>query len=356
MKRIMTVIFLLAASVLLQTAASAQSKKVYQWRIAETWPQNFPMFGDANRLMMEYALELSGGRLVITSDTREAHNRPLGILEMVQSGEYQMGHSASYYWRGKDINTMFFTSVPFGMIAPELYAWFYEGGGMELMQKAYAKHGVLSFPGGNTGNQMSGWFRKPVKSVDDLKGLRMRLPGMAGEIMRDLGATTVNMPPSELYSALRDGKIDAVEWVGPSMDVDLRFHEIAPYYYTGWHEPGSELQFLVNKQAYNALPKDLQFVLKTSMRLAAYDAYTLLTHTNAIKLRELRTKYPNIKIQAFPRDVMSALKRSAARKFVKLRDQGPLTAEIIDSILSYQQQVRLWTRIGDQAYLNNTGL
>ncbi len=338
------------------TAAGAQSKKVYQWRIAETWPADFPMFGDANRMMMQYARELSAGRLIISSDTKEVHKRPLEVLDMVQSGEYQMGHSASYYWRDKDVNTVFFTSLPFGMITPEMQAWFYEGGGLELMQKTYAKHGVYSFPGGNSGNQMSGWFRKRINSLDDMKGLRMRLPGLAGDVMQDLGVETVNIPAGELYAALEAGKIDAVEWVGPSMDVDMRFSEIASFYYTGWHEPGTELQFLVNQDAYNALPEDLQYVLKTAMRLAAYDAYTLMMHTSSLKLRELRTQYPNIKIQAFPPDVMTALKRSTAKKIKELAARGGLTQEIADSVTAYQEQIRLWTRIGDQAYLNNTGL
>jgi TRAP-type mannitol/chloroaromatic compound transport system substrate-binding protein len=156
--------------------AAEPEKKVYNWKLAMTWPDNFPIFSDAVKNVAEKVRIMSRGELLIDIDGANKHKAALGVLDMVNSGQYQMGHTASYYWKGKDPSTMFFTTMPFGMTAPEQYAWFYYGGGMDLMQKVFAKHGVYSFPGGNTGVQMGGWFRKEIKTLDDLKGLKMRIP------------------------------------------------------------------------------------------------------------------------------------------------------------------------------------
>ena len=165
-----------------QVAAPEESKaekQVITWKLAQTWGTGFPIFGDAVIKMADMVKEMSGGELEIRIDSANKHKAALGILDMVKAGQYEMGHSASYYWKGKDPNTMFFSTMPFGMIAPEQYAWFYYGGGMELMKKVYDEHGVYSFPGGNTGNQMGGWFRKEINTFDDLDGLKMRVPGFA---------------------------------------------------------------------------------------------------------------------------------------------------------------------------------
>ena len=184
-----------------------------------------------------------------------------------------MGHTASYYSKGKDINTLPFTSMPFGLTASEQYAWFYHGGGMELMKKVYDQHGVLSFPGGSTGVQMGGWFRKEINTLEDLKGLKMRISGFAGEIMAKLGVQVTNIAPAELFTSLERNSIDALEWVGPSMDIGMEFHKIASYYYTGWHEPASEMQFIINSKKFEKLPADLKEILIVAMRVSAYDMY-----------------------------------------------------------------------------------
>ncbi|MCG7532597.1 TRAP transporter substrate-binding protein [Psychrobium sp. MM17-31] len=347
---------LLISTVLIGLMASGSAfaaKKVHRWKLAETWPTNFPIFGDASKNMAKMVKEMSDGRLIIQIHSRNKHKAPLGVLDMVKAGQYQMGHTASYYYKGKDINTMFFTTMPFGMVASEQYAWFYHGGGMELMEKVYDKHRILAFPGGNTGNQMGGWFRKEINSLDDLKGLKMRIPGFAGEVLAQLGAKPTNIPAGELYTALERNTIDALEWVGPSLDLRMGFHKIAPYYYTGWHEPGAELQFMVNKRAYEKLPKDLQAILKTAMRLAAYDMYTLSTHESGKNLASISKDYPNVKIKTFPSDVMDALRQANQKLLKDFAAKDPLTKEIIDSQRNYVEQVRPWTNISDQAYLNS---
>lgn len=352
MKKITLVLISLVIAVLTSQSALA-AKKVYRWKLAETWPTNFPIFGDATKNMAKMVKEMSDGRLIIQIHSKNKHKAPLGVFDMVKAGQYQMGHSAAYYWKGKDINTLFFTTMPFGMIAPESYAWFYYGGGMELMEKVFSRHNMLSFPGGNTGNQMGGWFKKEIASLDDLKGLKMRIPGFAGEVLAELGAKPTNIPAGELYTALERNTIDALEWVGPSLDLRMGFHKIAPYYYTGWHEPATELQFMVNKRAFNSLPKDLQEILKVAMKASAYDMYSQSVHESGKNLASINKDYPNIKIKTFPKEVMTALRAANTKLVSEFEKNDPLTKEIIESQRAYIKQVRAWTKISDQAYLNS---
>ena len=354
MKLSFTKKLLAAAACVVAIANPLQAaEKVYKLKMAETWPSNFPIFGDAPRNMAAMAEKMSNGRLKITIDSKNKHKAPLGIFDMVRSGQYDMGHSASYYWKGKVPNTLYFTTMPFGMTAPEQYGWFYQGGGMELMNKVYDKYNLLSFPGGNTGNQMGGWFQKEINSLEDLKGLKMRIPGFAGEVMAKLGAKPTNIPAGELYTALERRTIDALEWVGPSLDLRMGFHKIAPYYYTGWHEPATELQFLVNKRTWKKLPEDLQEILRVAMRTAAYDMYIQSYHASAENWAQMKKDFPNIQVKSFPADVISAMKQANAELLAEKAAADPLAKEILDSQSAYMQKARVWTDISDKAYLNS---
>ncbi len=327
--------------------------KVYRLKLAETWPSNFPIFGDATKNMAKLADEMSNGRLKITIDSRNKHKSALGIFDLVRSGQYDMGHSASYYYKGKVPNTLYFTTMPFGMTAPEQYAWFYFGGGMELMEKVYGEYAVLSFPGGNTGNQMGGWFQKEINSIDDLKGLKMRIPGFAGEVLAKVGAKPTNIPAGELYTALERRTIDALEWVGPSLDLRMGFHKIAPYYYTGWHEPGTELNFMINEKVWKKLPSDLQAILKSAMRIAAYDMYIHSYHASAENWETMKSEFPNIQVKTFPQSVIDALQKANDELLEEKRASDPLAKEILDSQASYLKKVRIWSEISDNAYYNS---
>ena len=335
------------------STVSLAKDKVYKWKLATTWGPTLSPFIDAPKNMAKLVKEMSNGRLIIRVDASNKHKAAFGILDMVKGGQYDMGHSASYYWKGKDINLLPFTTMPFGMTAPEQYAWFYYGEGMKLMQKAYSKHKVLSFPGGNTGNQMGGWFRKEIKSLDDLKGLKMRIPGFAGEIMAKLGLTVTNIAPGELYTSLERGTIDALEWVGPGMDIKMGFHKVAPYYYTGWHEPATELQFLVNKKKFNKLPADLQQILKTAIRVSAYDMYIQNYQMSAKAWAKMVKDYPNIKIKSFPTSVMNAMKKANKELLVEKTKGKPLLKEILDSQAAFQKKAREWTKMSDYLYLKD---
>ena len=349
MKIRITLLLALLALLLPPTFAA----KTYRLTMAETWPSNYPIFGEANRKLAETVARMSNGRLRIRIDSANKHKAPFGVFDLVRSGQYDMGSSSSYFWKGKVPNTLYFTTMPFGMIAPEQYGWFYHGGGMELMQKVYAPFGLLSFPGGNTGNQMGGWFRKEIKSLDDLKGLKMRIPGFAGEILARLGAKPVNIAPAELYSALERGTIDALEWVGPSLDLRMGFHKIAPYYYTGWHEPAGEMQFLINRRSWDRLPPNLREILRNAMRMTAYDTWIRTYHDSGVNLAKMRAEHPEIEIKTFPPAVMAALKRANDELLAEKAKADPLAKEIIDSQHAYQKRARAWTLISDKAYLDS---
>ena len=350
MRKLIVATLALAATL---ATSSALAEETYNLRLAETWGPNSPILGDTTKHMAEMAETMSGGRLKIRIDSSNKHKAPFGIFDLVRNGQYDMGHTASYYYKGSIPNAMYFTTVPFGMIAPEQYAWFYHGGGMELAQKVYQPFGLLSFPGGNTGNQMGGWFRDEITSLDDLKGIKMRTPGFAGEVMSELGVAVTNIPPGELYSALERGTIDAVEWVGPALDLQMGFHQIAKYYYSGWQEPGAEVQFLINEKTWNKLPEDLQEILRVAMRTAAYDMYIQSTHESGVAWSRMQQDYPDVTHKIFPPEVISALRDVTERLLKEASDSDPLAKEIITSQQEYLKQVRQWTNISDKAYLNS---
>jgi TRAP-type mannitol/chloroaromatic compound transport system substrate-binding protein len=330
------------------------AEKVYKLKLAETWGPNFPIFGDASKNMAAMAEKMSNGRLKIVIHSSNKHKAPFGIFDMVKSGQYDLGHSASYYWKGKVPATMYFTTMPFGMIASEQYAWFYHGGGMELMNELYGKYNLMSFPGGNTSNQMGGWFQKEINSVADLKGLKMRIPGFAGEVLAELGAKPTNIPPGELYTSLDRGTIDALEWVGPSLDLRMGFHKIAPFYYTGWHEPAAELQFLVNKKKFEKLPADLQEILRVAMKASAFDMYIQSTHESGKNWSTMMAEYPNIKVKTFPAEVMTALQNANDKLLAEHAAADPFAARVLKSQHDYLKQARQWTNMSDKAYLDST--
>lgn len=347
-------VFILCIGLLVALSTNAFAKdKVYRWKLAMSWPATLTPLTHPSEKLAKIVKKMSNGRLIIRVDDSSKHKAPLAILDMVKAGNYQMGHSVSYYWKGKDINTPFFTTMPFGMTSAEINGWFYYGGGLKLMKEVYDKQKVYAFPGGNTGTQMGGWFKKQIKSVDDLKGLKIRIPGYAGEIFSKLGSVVTTINPGELYTAIDRGTIDAVEWVAPALDMRMGFHKVAPYYYSAWHEPASDTQFLVNQKAYNKLPADLQAILRVGMQAVAADFFYEHYDMNARALVKLQKDFPNVKIKEFPQSVLKAMKKANDEIIAKLYKRGGLTAKIIDSQREYQKTVREWTDISEYNYLKN---
>tara|TARA_B110000914_G_scaffold132585_1_gene115897 strand:+ start:716 stop:1762 length:1047 start_codon:yes stop_codon:yes gene_type:complete len=345
---------MLMATILVFTGSNTfAAEKVIKWKLAMTWPDGLPPFAWTVDRFAKNVEKMSGGRMTIRIDDKNKHKAALGILDMVEAGQYEMGHSASYYWKGKDINTMPFTTMPFGMTTAEQDAWYYYGGGEALAKEVFDKHGVIQHQGGSTGNQMGGWFSKEINSVDDLKGLKMRIPGFAGEVMAELGVAVTNIPAGELYTALERGTIDALEWVGPGMDINMGFHKIAPYYYTGWHEPATDLQFLINQDAWNELPADLQAIVEVAIVDSKARMYWENYAMSAEAWSKMGTDYPNIKVKSFPPEVIAEMKATNTRLIAETSAKDPMFKKIMDSQAAFMAKARAWTKISDYLYLKD---
>lgn len=334
--------------------APAAAEKVVRWKLAMTWPSTLTPLASPAPKLAQMVSDMTDGKFIIKVDGKEKHKAALGILDMVKGAQYEMGHSASYYWKGKDITTTIFTTAPFGMNPSEQNAWLYYGGGMELMQKTYDNFGVLAFPGGNTGVQMGGWFRKEINSVEDLAGLKMRIPGLAGEVFAKLGVNVTNIPAGELYTSLDRGTIDALEWVGPGMDIKMGFHKVAPYYYTGWHEPASDMQFLINKKEFDKLPARYQAALKTAMQAVAADMFSENFSMSADAWAQMKTDFPDIKVKTFPAEVLQAMKDATDEVMDGYAAENEDFKVVYESQKAYMAKAREWTKMSDYYYIKTS--
>ncbi len=346
--------FMAFLAVMLMIATPAMAEKKIKWKLAMTWPSTLTPLASPPIKLAQIVSDLTDGNFIIKVDGKEKHKAALGILDMVKGGQYEMGHSASYYWKGKDISTTIFTTVPFGMTASEQSAWLYYGGGMELMQKCYDKFNVYAFPGGNTGVQMGGWFRKEIKSLDDLNGLKMRIPGLAGEVFAKLGVNVTNIPAGELYTSLDRGTIDALEWVGPGMDIKMGFHKVAPFYYTGWHEPASDMQFLINKKKFDKLPKAYQAALDVAMKAVSADMYAENFSGSAVAWAQMKQDYPNIKVKSFPDEVLKKMKEETDNVLNGYAAKDAFFKEVLTSQREFLAKAREWTTMSEYYYLQTS--
>ncbi|MFT6053105.1 MAG: TRAP-type mannitol/chloroaromatic compound transport system substrate-binding protein [Halioglobus sp.] len=335
-----------------QSAGAADSGRQYHWKIVTTWPKNLPGLGTAAENFSQMVDQLSNGRLTARVYGAGEIVPAFEVFDAVSQGVADAGHGAAYYWKGKVPSSVFFTAVPFGMTAQEMNGWLHQGGGLELWQEAYAPFNLLPMTGGSTGVQMAGWFNKEINSIDDLKGLKMRIPGLAGEVFAEAGGTAVRIPGGELYTSLQTGVIDAGEWVGPYNDLALGLHEVAEYYYyPGWHEPGAMLEFIVNKDAYDALPADLQAVVTVASRAANQMMLDEYTARNNAALRQLVDEH-GVKLRRLPDDVIIALARSSDRVMQNLVARDPMSAKIYASFKAFYDDVRAYHHISEQAYIN----
>jgi TRAP-type mannitol/chloroaromatic compound transport system substrate-binding protein len=332
-------------------AVSAGSE-VIRWKMVTTWPKNFPGLGSAPENFSRLVAEMSGGRLQVQVYGAGEIVPAFGVFDAVSQGVAEMGHGAGYYWTGKVPSSFFFTAVPFGFTATEASAWMHYGGGLELWRKAYEPFDLIPMAGGNTGVQMAGWFNKEIRSVEDLKGLKMRIPGMGGEVFSRAGGTAVTMPGGELYTSLQTGVIDATEWVGPYNDLAMGLHEVAEYYYyPGWQEPGPVLEVLVNKTAFESLPADLQAIVEVGSRAINQDMLDEYTARNNRALTELVETH-GVKLRRLPDDVIIALKQSAREAVKEVAAGDPMAAEVYESFRTFYDGVKNYHRISEQAYIN----
>ncbi len=329
-----------------------QSAKTYTWKMVTSWPKNFPGLGTAPERFAESVNTMSTGRLTIKVYGARELVPALGVFDAVSRGGVEMGHTAAYYSKGKSAATPFFTTVPFGMTAQEMNAWLYYGGGMDLWRELYEPFNLVPLAAGNTGVQMAGWFNKEINSLADLKGLRMRIPGIGGEVFERAGGEAVTISGGELYTSLQTGVIDATEWVGPYNDLALGLHEVTKYYYyPGWHEPGPTLELIVNRDAYQSLPEDLRKIVEVAARSANQDMLDEYTARNNDALKQLVNEH-DVQLRRLPDDVIRKLHEASRQVISELVADDPVAYKIYQSYKAFAANVKNYHHLSEQAYLN----
>lgn len=331
-------------------AGESSNQPDYTWRMVTTWPKNFPGLGTTAELFAERVEAMSGGRMTIQVYGANEIVPAMGVFDAVSDGSAEMGHGGSYYWRGKVPAAQFFTTIPFGMNAQEMNAWLHHGGGLELWREVYEPFDIIPFPGGNTGVQMAGWFNKEINTIEDLRGLKMRIPGLAGDVFNRAGGSAVNIPGGELYTSLQTGVIDAAEWVGPANDQSFGFHQIARYYYyPGWQEPGSTLELIVNKSAFEGLPEDLQAIIAVAAREANQDMLDQYTARNPVALKAM-VERGDAELRRLPDDVLQRLYTLSRDIYAEQAAQDPLFRKVYHSYRDFLARVSDYHKITEQTY------
>ena len=337
-----------------QDMSSYQDEKVdkeYNWRLVTSWPKNYPGLGMAPERIADLVEEMSNGQMKITVFGAEEQVPAFGVFDAVSSGSHQMGHSGGYFWKGKVPAAQFFTSVPFGLTADEINAWVNRGGGLELWREIYAPFNIYPIPAGNTGTQMFGWFNKEINSLEDIKGLKMRIPGIGGEVLKEAGGIPVTLPGGELFTALQTGVIDATEWVGPYNDLTFGFHQAAKYYYyPGWHEPGPMLELLINKDAWESLPKHLQVIIETASKAVNQDMLDEYLAKNNQALTELVNVH-GVELRKLPDDVIEEFRKISNKILNDLSEEDEVIAEVYSSYLKFKKDVSAYHEISEDAFI-----
>jgi len=335
------------------TSANQQtSQQVFNWKMVTTWPKNFPGLGTGAEYLAQIINQMSAGRINIKVYGAGEIVPAFEIFDAVTAGTAEMGHGSAYYWKGKNPALQFFSTVPFGMTASEMNAWLYHGGGMELWQRAYEPFGLVPMAAGNTMVQMGGWFNKEINSVEDLRGLKMRIPGLGGEVLRLAGGTPVNVPGGDLFVSLQKGVIDATEWVGPYNDLAFGLHKAAKYYYSpGWHEPGTTLECFINQKAFDSLPVDLQAVVQIAARAANQNMMLEYVARNNDALVSLVEEH-KVDVREFPHDVVEKLRALSEQVVADVVGSDPFAQEIYDSYQSFLAKSKAWYNLSERAYLN----
>jgi len=319
-------------------------------KLATSWPAHFPIMGTNVEKFAQRVKDVSGGSLEIKLYPKDTLVPALAVFDACSSGQIDAFHSGPYYWKGKNSAFSLYSGIPFGFTAEEINSWMLFGGGLELWREHYAKYNLYPFMGGNTNIQMGGWFRKPIESLSDMQGLKMRIPGLGGEVFSKIGVNPILLPAGEIYTSLERGVIDATEWVGPALDIKMGFYKVAPYYYSGWHEPGSILELTFNKNSW----EKLSFEHKAMIEVASSELNSNMTyefHAENIhalkKLREL-----NVKILQFPQDVLVAGKAALQTVIEELSAQNNDFKIVYASIEKHLTLSKEWSDASLRYFLN----
>ena len=330
---------------------SAPAQAVFEWKMITSWPKNLPAVGTSPEEFSERVARMSNDRLQIRVYGANELVGGLEVFDAVSQGVAEMGHSGAYYWQGKIAATPFFSSIPFGLTGSEQDAWLSYGGGNELWRELYEPFGLIPVRGGNSGTQMFGWFNREINSLEDIQGLKMRIPSLGGEVFRRAGGTPVTMQASDIFNALQTGVLDATEFISPYNDLAAGYHTVADYYYyPGWHEPGSTLETVINKAAFDALPQDLREILLTATEAMNQLLRDELTAKNNEALRILVEEH-GVQLRKLPDDVLIELRRISEEVVEELAATDPATARIFESWRDFREGVMNYRNIAEEAFI-----
>ena len=337
------------------TPAILDAAESFRWRMTTSFPPGLPFYqsgpGSAEWIVKSID-EATNGRLKIKLFAAGELVKWNGGFDAVTGGTVEMNSAVAYYWSGKVPALQYFGTVPFGMTFQGQNAWYYHGGGLELWNEIYNDFGVIGMPCGNSGVQMTGWFKKPVNSLADFKGLKMRIPGLGGKIYKAIGVNVKSLGAGDIFPALERGVIDAAEWVGPVQDRRLGLHKAAKYYYnTGWHEPSTTTELLINKKAFNALPKDIQAIVRHVAAAANIIAHTSAEALNGDALEDL-VKNHGVKVLSLSTEVIEELRKKTAEILEAGAAADPVTRKVHDSFMSFKTKHDKWANTSNRQFAN----
>lgn len=338
------------AGVLAAGAAPAvHAQATIRWRLASSFPKSLDTIFGAAELFAKKVSEMSGGKFQISVHAGGELMPPFGVVDGVQNGTVEMAHTAPYYFVGKDETFALGTAIPFGLNARQMTSWMIEGNGLKLMREFYANYGIINFMGGNTGAQMGGWYRKPVNSLADLKGMRFRTVGVAGKVLERLGVVVQALPGAEIYQALEKGTIDAAEWVGPYDDLKLGFNKVAPNYaYPAFWEGGPQLDFFIGTKAFNALPAEYKAIVEAAASHAHVDMLAKYDAKNPQALRQLVAG--GTKLFRYPKDAMEAAFKEANALYSEIGAKNANWKKVYDDFVKFRAEANLWFRFAEAGF------
>ncbi len=337
----------------LAAPAIAQSTPEVHWRLASSFPKSLDTIYGAADVIAHRVAAITDNKFTIRPFASGEIVPGLQVLDAVQNGTVECGHTASYYYVGKDPTFTFDSTVPFGLNARQQNAWILQGGGMELLREFFKGYNVVNFPAGNTGTQMGGWFRREIKTVEDLKGLKFRIGGFAGQVLTKLGVVPQQIAGGDIYPSLEKGTIDAAEWIGPYDDEKLGFNKVAKYYYyPGWWEGGLNVSLLVNQQKWEELPKPY----KAALEAACFEALAIMNAKydadNPAALKRLVAG--GAQLRPFPREVMEACYKAAYELYDETAKANPKFAKIYEQWKKFRDEEYLWFRVAENSFDNFT--
>lgn len=329
--------------------AVVQAQANLRWRLTSAFPKSLDTIYGAAEVFAAKVKDMTGGKFEISVHAAGEIVPTAGLVDAVQNSTVEMGHTAPYYYFGKNDTFALGCAIPFGLNSRQMTAWSYQGNGLKLMREFYANYGFTSFPMGNTGAQMGGWFRKEIKSVADMKGLKFRVGGFAGKVTARLGAVSQNIPGGEIYQALEKGTIDAAEWVGPYDDEKLGLFKVAPFYhYPGWWEGGPQLDLFVNQKAFNSLSNEYKAIIESAAAFAHTDMQAKYDARNPAALKRLVAN--KVKLVSFPKAVMDASYAAAMDLYSEIRNSNPDFKKVYDDYRAFEKEATLWFRFTEARF------